>query len=415
MTKLKLKNLLLKIDVEKDLDQTNPLYASATDELPRASITPKTLHSKTFWTRDDQDTTPLRSLEEYVYGQSKVVKFCINAGHINVDQSTQTIILGESREAVGKPIGSMNTQQYPRATSDKALLSELEKDMLIDAIKHPDPIVLVDIFERSNGATINLDATTENKHPAIHTVLLYKIPGNAASSNNALAAAAAAEATSTFVAVIDPSNFLYSSHLCNSNFSAELSAEGLPQISTIHTQKIQIYKAQDSKVGTGNAPHQYRDCSDIAVKLAFGFQMNPLGIFKDANSFKDEKNIDCLTQHPVVVQISNATAIDKSIIEPKIPARVKQASDELHRQHFMQKQFEINQKQMATKAKAPLVSQKIKEGYGKIITKGSSHDGVIAALSDLVKIADQMITSYEQLEQHFDSIIGQCVSQMPAP
>lgn len=116
------------------------------------------------------------------------------------------------------------------------------------------------------------------------------------------------------VCVIDPSNFLFSSHLKNTNFNGELSTAGLPLIETIH-KKLQIY-ISDKTIGEGYAFDRYRDCTDIAVKIELGLNNNLLTLFDDAS----------VRSHPVITSVSNVKTIDASIIDDGIAMRVKQAS-----------------------------------------------------------------------------------------
>lgn len=168
---------------------------------------------------------------------------------------------------------------------------------------------MVDIFERNNGGLINVDATG---HPITHTVVLYR--------------------GSTGVQVIDPSNFLYSSHLANTNFNGELTTQGLPQIETIH-KKTQIYKP-DASVGTGNTFDKYRDCTDVAVKLAFGLNVQPLTVF-------DERSVKV---HPAVLHVSNNKDIDGEIIARNTPMRFKQTSSLIAQEDFAKVQHAIARK-----------------------------------------------------------------------
>ena len=301
---LKLKTKILDSGAEKDLAEGDPAYALIMEKVGTYSITPRTLTSKTLLVSDINDHHPLRSVEEYEYCGNKVLRFCINAGLISADP--EGTILGEG-SAVPKTSVSGSSTGYIIDVSKAAILHKLEKEILTCAIKYLNDAssgsgtqtVLVDLFERNNGVAVNLDP---QGHPIIHTVVLCK--------------------GGESILVVDPSNFTHSSHLSNTNFNDELVRQALPPIETIH-KKLQIYKP-DTKVGFGNAFDKYRDCTDVAVKLAFGFNLCPIIAF-------DEKSIKT---HPTVVRVSNIKAIDNSIIEEDVPSHIKQTSNPFIQEAF---------------------------------------------------------------------------------
>lgn len=167
--------------------------------------------------------------------------------------------------------------------------------------------------------------------------------------------------------VVDPSNFLFSSHLANDDFNKELESDGLPKIETIH-KKIQVYKTGSD---TGYEANKYRDCTDIAVKLAFGFNSVPI--------VKFDKDI---IKHSVVVRVSNNAEIDKSIIESQMVARVKQTSSLKAQKDYEKAQSVIDQKVKMTSTNTSL-NTKIKDEYKKIVDSNLSPTIV---LDDLVKL-----------------------------
>jgi len=148
--------------------------------------------------------------------------------------------------------------------------------------------VLVDIFERNDDNSLK---------PTTHTVVLYKN-----------------DSAAQEVVVIDPSNFTFSSHLSTDN-SDILSRLNLPvKITTFHKKDVQIYKP----VGEPGFAPLYRNCVDIAVKIAFGLNES------EAVKFTSIKSI---TGHPSIIAISNNHVIDTNIIVNSGSVRVKQASD----------------------------------------------------------------------------------------
>lgn len=82
----------------------------------------------------------------------------------------------------------------------------------------------------------------------------------------------------------------------------------------MHKNK-KIYKPEES---TGSDIDRYRDCIDIAVKLAFGFAI------KGVNSVSNLE--DLLVSEPVRF-ISNQVGIDNSLLLDSLRLRIKQNSD----------------------------------------------------------------------------------------
>jgi hypothetical protein len=125
--------------------------------------------------------------------------------------------------------------------------------------------------------------------------------------------------------VIDPSNFSYSSHLSNDSLRLQLKPlrfnmeqDLLGKIVAPSTSD-QIYNAPRDK--TGYADHQFRDCIDIAVKLAFGLN---IATISDPNLCIKPENIMMLD---VIKQISNLTKVDPTFQGSSLPVRMKQTSD----------------------------------------------------------------------------------------
>lgn len=297
------------------LSPGDPLHDQVATDVESYSITPRVLCSVTLLPSPHTTSTySLRSVEEYEYSSNKVLRYAINAQHIVPDHSGS--ILGEGASTL-KAGGSVSTGRYLPADSQATILHSLEKVLLEDAIRHLQTgsmtTVLVDFFERAQGREIQV----ENGHPCIHTVVLHKHITNK-------------------VFVIDPSNFLYSSHLANADFNGLLATQSLPQIATIH-KAIQIYQPPTGAHGNGligPSQSQWRDCTDIAVKLAFGFNKAPLIAFNKSD----------IEEHPVVIRVSNLDTLDKSIFynTKTAPIRIKQVSSEKAQVEFCKVQRSID-------------------------------------------------------------------------
>ena len=168
-------------------------------------------------------------------------------------------------------------------------------DSLLDA--HDTRIVICDILERDKGVIKDILVS--------HSVVLYKNPADSSGKHQ--------------VVVIDPSNFQHSSHLASEDMIREsASASGLIHrllsgIKTFH-KGTQIYKPFTDNVGSSHS--QYRDCVDLAVKLAFGLAQS-----RGDLSFG---TIDDIKNNEIVTMFSNQ--LDKTSLSVA-PTRLKQSSD----------------------------------------------------------------------------------------
>ena len=196
----------------------------------------------------------------------------------------------------GSQTGSKKSGKSNKEEQSDILLHPLEIKIVQSAITSlqlgKQKTALIDIFARDDKEQIQFD--TKTKLPETHTVVLYK------------------NTTSEYI-VIDPSNSTFSSHLAckiNNNLIGD-------SIKIITSEKeLKIYSPA-SKDNIGPNPNQYRDCIDIAVKLAFG--LNQI----DTIDIKDLTNLESIQE------ITNNTHIDKYI--PSLPdefsLRIKQASE----------------------------------------------------------------------------------------
>lgn len=196
----------------------------------------------------------------------------------------------------GSQTGSKKSGKSNKEEQSDILLHPLEVKIVQSAITSlqlgKQKTALIDIFARDDKEQIQFD--TKTKLPETHTVVLYK------------------NTTSEYI-VIDPSNSSFSSHLaCKSNNN--LIGDSIKIIAS--EKELKIYSPA-SKDNIGPNPNQYRDCIDIAVKLAFG--LNQI----DTIDIKDLTNLESIQE------ITNNTHIDKYI--PSLPdefsLRIKQASE----------------------------------------------------------------------------------------
>ena len=188
----------------------------------------------------------------------------------------------------------------------KNLLTEFEKVCVNNAILHlkntQAKTVLVDVFARDADNNIII----QKSEPETHTVVLFQ-------QNNKFL-------------VIDPSNASFSRILVGVN----------EDIIICPTDKLQIYKPFGK---TGPNPDNWRDCIDVAVKIAFNLNTNfKLGLdnikinqLTSQNGLVKYDIIDyaSLKDSPSIKEVTNQKVIYSKL--PKLieefPMRVKQSSE----------------------------------------------------------------------------------------
>ena len=186
-----------------------------------------------------------------------------------------------------------NTNNH-KAISQNTSLTKHEKLIVEKALNYLKEnnlkTVLVDVFERDKSGIVSSLET--------HTAVLY---------NNG---------TNDKMFVIDPSNPQFSSHIANFH----------PSIQVDYSDKMKIYQPPEKaneKGLIGSKRDQWRDCVDIAVKIAFGLNKSPV-----LNDFK------AIISSEAVQTISNSYKINDSIPDEiqdksfiKIPFRIQQKSN----------------------------------------------------------------------------------------
>lgn len=175
----------------------------------------------------------------------------------------------------------------------KLTITIVEKNLVQKAIDYLDnnmqKTALVEVFERDQSGKVKKGLGT-------HTVVLYKQAED--------------------YLVIDPSNTEFSDILIGAS----------DRIITCFDKKLQIYKPQEE---TGYQPKCFRDCIDIAIKLAF--QFNKYDSLIELIQYGELKTISAMSlkNHIAVESITNQQEVSNFF--PKIlgaaPARAKQSSD----------------------------------------------------------------------------------------
>ncbi len=202
----------------------------------------------------------------------------------------------------GSQTGSKKSNKSNKEDQPDILLHPLEVKLIQDAITSlklsEQKTALIDIFARTDKEDINIDSKTGL--PETHTVVLYKNTEN------------------EFV-IIDPSNSTFSRHIALSSNNELIDST----VRIIAPEKeIKIYSpANKDKIGP--SPDQYRDCIDIAVKLAFGL-----------NKYTDSINPVKLVELLVIQEITNQKSLNESFVTEYGVARIRQATEDKIRSQF---------------------------------------------------------------------------------
>jgi len=159
--------------------------------------------------------------------------------------------------------------------------------------------VLVDIFARDENCFIKLEnKLSEIKVPKIHITVLYF------------------QLENPTIPIIDPNNSKHSQHIADSSTIIFLKSQAPTKIlSSVH--KLEIYTPQRGNIGPNF--NQYRDCTDIAVKLAF--KLNNLQENLDHKAIDKAKAVIAISNNPLITGIS--------FNFNNIPVRIKQALNDV--------------------------------------------------------------------------------------
>lgn len=289
-----------------------PEFKSIEADVLRYSITPTTFETRQY----EKDLDCWYHVDHY-HTASEATRFGLN----DKSSALQAVIKSECKTfdaSSARPPSTVRSTKYLPEDARKIALCSSEQDLINMAVEHlvkyGERAVVVDILERMNGGRENGFVKFENGIPKIHSVVLYMNPTQAAAQ-----AVGAAAAATPVLSVIDPSNLLFSVHL--SNFKPQVNGTTY-EMRTFH-KSVQIYKPYAPKgqlPDIGEKSHQFRDCIDIAVKLAMNLNAS--------STHHDLSDINAsLATCPIIQNISNQSQFDGGIIEPKLPVRVKQTSD----------------------------------------------------------------------------------------
>lgn len=202
----------------------------------------------------------------------------------------------------------------------------LFKEALGYMLSEKNKSILVDIFERDKSGYIDI---SDKDKPKTHTVVLCR---EDFSNNNFL--------------VIDPSNSEFSKHFgllgVNNILSMELEKEINIFVSPVN---YKIYE-QNKDIGTGYAFNKFRDCVDIAFKLAKKINEEPAE--KVTFSAINNKIFEQDKANLIIKVITNNKDLDNNIDQSlctekffKYPLRGKQLNNEPLGQKLYKEQLQI--------------------------------------------------------------------------
>jgi len=268
------------------------------------SITPDTFQSRSFLQNED---SPL-FLDAYAHGKNSVTRFGLNSnskvlqaaiGFYNSKDIKEKLELKSFAGGSGKGGNSPETQLTEFKATAVKILTQFERDNTKEAIAYlqstKQKTALVDIFERNADNKINL----EGQKPNTHTVVLYEQGGK--------------------YLIIDPSNASFSTLLAGAH----------DDIRVCPSSKFVIYKAAEKPTTDG-----WRDCIDIATKLAFSLTVNTkLGLSKlkvielaNNTGYIDFESLrDCYSVKEITNQKTMYPKLHNIVLDS--PVRMKQSSD----------------------------------------------------------------------------------------
>ena len=320
-------------------------------EVKKRSITPDTYRGSKFIEND------FYYVDEYQYKYSKtsqVLHFGINTYREELKEE----LAKHNQTQKELSVKSNNTNNY-KLMSQNVSLTEHEKfvtKLAIDCLfKDNAKTVLVDVFERDKAGLVS---STE-----AHTVVLYNIENKK-------------------ILVIDPSNPQFSSHLAN--FAPDL-------IEVSYSDKIKIYQPPEKaneKGWVGPNLNQWRDCVDIAVKLAFGLNV----------VLKDYKDLKTIMSDDIIQCVSNNDEINTSILK------------DIQNKHFVKTPLRIQQKSnIVVEHSFYKFSKKLKENLTDIDTTQPLVEHYMKVINEL---EEQKISNKDALKEIFSVCEKSCFKKI---
>lgn len=336
------------------------------NETNKYSITPTTFKSRTL---NEIDSPVFQEL--YQYNKSAVNRFGLNINSKNLLEEVADYNLQELIKTKAPSIATTTKKQDVDSTfkdmqlykdTSSKLLTIAEKLVIEEAIKysqkHTITTILVDVFERNADNKVQI----KDDIPQTHTVVLYEQEGK--------------------YLVIDPSNAEFSTILVGAN----------ENIKVCFSKKIQLYKSSGE---IGNAPDKWRDCIDIAVKLAFNLNKNDQIIELETVKEFECINSDSLKKNVSIQEITNNPEIYK-----KIPDEVKYYS------------FRVKQSSNLAEQKKTTEALKVFSHLSKKVTKLIEEVGFNYNNKELEQKKEDMFKENYQPEKYYkaiDDLYNNCI------
>lgn len=343
--------------------------------LHKRSITPTTLEKIVFDSTPDKD---LSYREIYSYKDNSVTRFAFNEKLLPYKQFVDSKKLGSWKS-------STKSTKAIQTNADRIGLDKLENNLLENSIsyllKTKQKTVVVDIFARDQGQIKNDKGFVE-----LHSVVLVR-------SNEK-------------IYVIDPSNFSFSCHL--SNFDKDLI------VTRYSTDKIyEPPSGTKSEIGkklvneydsvTGPSKNQYRDCIDIAVKLALGL------------SAKEGFNFDNIIELDVAQEITNNPEINLNLpFDQNTVSRIRQASNDILRKYINSLHTSIDKKIKSSHALDTKLEEKFLEKSFNIFSKSYEVENYKTSIKELLNldrdVSNELIeyinnTTYQMLHGVIEEVL----------
>lgn len=310
--------------------------------LHKRSITPTTLEQVVF---EDEGKSPFYK-EIYSYKGNSVTKFSIDTSKVKLPIkelgiTTKKYMSATKTSEVKKAIKSIDIHEI-----EELLLNQAKQEL------QKTEVVLLDIFRRNDGV---IAFENSSGTPEIHTVVLYKIEQIADPiEKNKLPESDISKS----IYVIDPSNSRFSVHLNQKGLNANF------KLSQIYTP--------NKDVGTGYDTNMFRDCIDVAVKIAFGLKGKNIG-----QTVSGEQFYESIAVLKVTEEITNNQDINTNLLEldKAEPVRARQASDNIIRTKVNNMQVGMDKYLKVIKEYPANKMPEIKEEFKKSISYKSDNHG----------------------------------------
>ena len=365
-----------------------PDQATHDKDMGLRSITPTT-HLKRDLYRDAADLRvggPVGDIDDAIFYQDcyrhdtwskEIISFGINVYNISIRTELAKHNAAQQCKLTGLGTisnASSNPQNYAKLVS-QIILTTYEMELMQSAAAYltppPRKVVLVDTFARTLQAGSGLKLgdiaiPSSNTDPLeTHTVVLYK---NSKGD----------------ILVIDPNKPTFSGHLqhtkpvlgCN-----VLVSSGPPDLNKIYTSKPIITPK------TGPSGKQFRDCTDIAAKLAALLDQDP-NDYADVSSVMKSKAVHLVSNTAIITKLPEKAVEDQACRVKQVShlTKMEKINDELQKYNTSLRQDISNAKAKCDAAQAAAkaaLDQEEKDAYNTLDVEVSTLIGQCGADPEL--------------------------------